>query len=77
MKKFFAVLLFLFSFSQAFSSHIVGGEVAYIYLGPGSQANTSRYTLLLRLFTVCDQSCGGSTGVSCPPPSAVLGIFVN
>ncbi|MFN8306683.1 MAG: PKD domain-containing protein [Ferruginibacter sp.] len=77
MKKLFAVLLFLFSFSQAFSSHIVGGEVAYIYLGPGSQANTSRYTLLLRLFTVCDQQCGQNTGVSCPPPSAVLGIFVN
>ena len=77
MKKFFAVLLFLFSFSQAFSSHIVGGEVAYIYIGPGSQPNTSRYTVMLRLFTECGQICGGSTGVACPPENPLIGVFNN
>ena len=77
MKKFIILVLFTLIFSELFASHIVGGEVAYIYMGPGSQANTSRYTVILRLFTECGQACGGSSGVACPPTSPLIGIFVN
>lgn len=77
MKKFFILVFFSLLFSDLFASHIVGGEVAYIYLGPGTQPNTSRYTVILRLFTECGQVCGGNTGVACPPSSPLIGIFVN
>ncbi|MBL7702666.1 MAG: gliding motility-associated C-terminal domain-containing protein [Ferruginibacter sp.] len=77
MKRFLAILFFL-SFSLNLSaSHIVGGEVAYTYLGPGSAPNTSRYSVLLRLFTECNQVCGGNTNVACPPVSPIIGIFIN
>lgn len=77
MKKFFILSLLMLLFADVFASHIVGGEVAYTYLGPGSQPNTSRYSVLLRLFTECGQVCGGNSGVACPPASPLIGIFVN
>jgi len=76
MKKFLFIALFSLAASNIFASHIVGGEVAYIYLGPGSQPGTSRYTVMLRLFTECGQICG-INGVACPPTSPLIGIFVN
>lgn len=75
MKKYLSVLVFLFVFSDSFASHIVGGEVFYTYLGPGSSANTSRYRITLRLFTDCFQVCGGI--IACPPTSPIIGIFNN
>ena len=77
MKKFLFALFFLFFTSNLFASHIVGGEVAYTYLGPGSLPNTSRYSVLLRLFTECGQVCGGGTGVACPPTMPLIGVFNN
>lgn len=77
MKKYLYLIIFLFGFSDAFASHIVGGEVFYSYLGPGTAANTSRYRITLRLFTECGQACGGNTGVACPPTSPIIGIFNN
>jgi gliding motility-associated-like protein len=77
MKKLLLIILFSVFTLNIFASHIVGGEVAYTYLGPGSQPNTSRYSLLLRLFTECGQICGGTTGVACPPTAPIIGIFNN
>ena len=77
MKRLLLLLLFTFTVSSLFASHIVGGELTYTYIGAGSQANTSLYRISLRLFTECGQICGGSTGVACPPSDAVIGIFVN
>lgn len=77
MKRAFLIILLSLPVLSLFASHIVGGEVAYTYLGAGSQPNTSRYTVLLRLFTECGQACGGSSGVACPPASPLIGIFTN
>jgi gliding motility-associated-like protein len=77
MKKYLYVIIFLFVFSDVFASHIVGGEVFYTYLGPGTSAGTSRYRITLRLFTDCDQPCGQNTTVACPPTSPIIGIFDN
>lgn len=73
MRKLLTVLLLFVLCQPAFASHIVGGEMIYTYLGPGSTPNTSRYTITLRLFR--DQLC--------PPPCApmptevYIGIFNN
>ncbi len=77
MKKILFSLFLLFSFGEILASHIVGGEVFYTYLGPGTNRNTSRYRISLRLFTDCHQDCGGNTGVACPPDQPFIGIFNN
>jgi gliding motility-associated-like protein len=77
MNKLLVTLFFLMFTLNLLASHIVGGEVAYTYLGAGSAPNTSRYSVLLRLFTECNQVCGGSTTVACPPTAPIIGIFIN
>lgn len=77
MKKYLTLIVFFIAFSDVFASHIVGGEVFYTYLGPGSSFGTSRYTVTMRLFTECGQACGGGTSVACPPSSVIIGIFTN
>ena len=77
MKRFLVTLFFLSFSCNLLASHIVGGEVAYTYLGPGSLPNTSKYSVLLRLFTECNQACGGSSNVACPPTAPIIGIFIN
>lgn len=76
MKKYWLALVVLFCSIQGFASHIVGGEVTYTYAGPGAQAGTSKYTVMLRLFTECAQACNVNN-VACPPTSPLIGIFVN
>lgn len=77
MKKYLYVFAFLFVWSDSFASHIVGGEVFYTYIGPGSTNGTSRYSITMRLFTDCFQQCGPPTNVACPPESVIIGIFIN
>lgn len=77
MKKYLYLIILFFCFSDAFASHIVGGEVYYTYLGPGTGANTSRYSVNMRLFTECGQPCGPPSNVACPPASVIIGIFNN
>ncbi len=77
MKKYLYLIILLIGFSDVFASHIVGGEVFYTYLRPGSANNTSRYRVTMRLFTECGQICGGNTTVACPPESVIVGIFNN
>ena len=77
MKKYLALIAALLIFFNAFASHIVGGEIYYTYLGPGTAPNTSSYMVTMRLFTECGQACGGNTNVACPPASVTVGIFNN
>ncbi|MBL0357241.1 MAG: gliding motility-associated C-terminal domain-containing protein [Chitinophagaceae bacterium] len=78
MNRILPVFLFLlFSFTDSIASHIVGGEVIYTYIGPGTSANTSKYRVTLRLFTECNQACGNGSSVACPPTSPIVGIFDN
>jgi len=58
------------------ASHIVGGEVFYKYLGPGTSPNTSRYMISLRLFRDCLVPCGVGN-VACLPTTAIVSVFVN
>jgi len=77
MRKYLYLTILFIGFSDAFASHIVGGEVFYTYLGPGTAANTSRYRVTMRLFTECGQPCGGASSTACPPTSVIVGIFTN
>lgn len=53
-----AALLILFSFllCNAFARHIIGGEMRYKYLGPGTAPNTNKYKISLVLFKGDDNS---------------------
>ena len=55
MKKIFLSLLISISCITALAHHIVGGEMLYEYLGPGSAPNTKQYRITLKLFR--DQNC--------------------
>ena len=73
MKKGLLILIvFTAIFSPVFAKHITGGEMIYDYIGPGSTANSKRYTVTLRLFR--DDNC-----VSCAnmPGSVTIGVFNN
>ena len=76
MKKYLLTILIITSILHAYASHIVGGEVFYKYLGPGTASNSSSYLVSVRLFTECGQLCG-TNGVACPPGSVVVSIFAN
>ncbi len=54
------------------ASHIVGGEMTYKYNGPGSVANSSSYTITLKLFR--DQDC---TQCAPMPDNVWIGIYSN
>lgn len=77
MRRIFITILFSFFFLKNYASHIVGGEVYYTYLGPGTTAGKSNYRVYLRLFRDCNVDCGGTSNVACLPQIAMLGIFEN
>src|SRR5882762_6071963 len=54
MKKLVATIIALSFFIPLFASHIRGGEVYYVYQGPGAAAGTSRYLVTLKLYIRCD-----------------------
>src|SRR4051794_38766372 len=71
MRKIFFAFLFTIYSCTLLASHITGGEMIYEYLGPGSQANSKKYRITLRLFR--DQNTTGA-----PMPTTVfIGIFNN
>ncbi len=72
MKKLFGIVIALLSFVNVFANHISGGELFYEYVGPGAQANTSRYQITMRLFRDCN-----STGQTLQTESVVIGIYSN
>ncbi len=53
------------------AAHIVGGEMLYEYVGPGTTANTSNYIITLKLFR--DQLTTGAA----MPQDVFIGIFNN
>jgi len=57
MKKLILIVcLNLLWMQTILARHIKGGEISYEYVGPGSQANTDRYIITLRLFLECNAS---------------------
>ena len=78
MKKLFILFLILSCAITARAGHIAGGEMYYSYLGPGSTANTLKYSITLRLFRECNPPSGpGGTQVAQMPLSVTIGIFEN
>lgn len=72
MKKVLQIAIFLFFSIQSFATHISGGELLYQYLGAGSQSNTSRYKITMRLFRECN-----SNGASLNGEVVNIGIYYN
>ncbi|MEO7394508.1 MAG: PKD domain-containing protein [Chitinophagaceae bacterium] len=71
MKKLLLVGLFFYIFLPCKAAHIVGGEMIYEYIGPGSTPNTSQYRITLKLFR--DELTTGAA----MPASVFIGIFDN
>lgn len=74
MKRFLlGFLSFLLASSSAFSAHIIGGEMRYTYVGPGTVPNSTIYRITMILFK------GDATGPNVAPlaPSYVVGIYNN
>ncbi|MFM9908188.1 MAG: PKD domain-containing protein [Chitinophagaceae bacterium] len=72
MKK--LVLIFLLLTSTCLyvvARHIKGGEISYLYIGPGAVTGTEKYEITLRLFLECNAS-GQQLD-----PEANIGIFRN
>ena len=60
MKKY--CILFILSFlsvKEIYATHISGGEMSYIYLGPGTSPGTLKYSVTLRMYKDCHS--GGAT----------------
>lgn len=72
MKKLAILLLTCLVKFSGFAAHITGGEMVYIYLGPGDNPNTKKYRITLNLFR--DQFC---TGCAAMPGNVFIGIFDN
>ena len=49
MKKFLFFSFLTFMFSNAFATHIIGGEMRYEYIGPGAAQNSKQYRIRLLL----------------------------
>lgn len=74
-KRLFFFFVVLICFKQSFAGHIAGGEMYYVYNGAGTAANTSRYTITLRLFRECNPVAGQPTAQL--PTTVEIGIFDN
>jgi gliding motility-associated-like protein len=60
MKRIFFILSMVFPLAlPLYAMHIRGGELSYRYLRPGSTANTSLYSLTLKLYIDCTQNSAG------------------
>lgn len=70
MKQFFAILVLISFSSDAFCSHISGGELVYKYLGPGSTSNSKMYSITMKLFRECS-----STGQILNSEIVTIGIY--
>jgi gliding motility-associated-like protein len=58
MKKFLFVILFSFLASVSYANHTKGGWMYYEYLGDGAAANTLKYRITLKLYTICTLNSG-------------------
>ena len=73
MKRFLLIILLIVLALPLTAAHIIGGELRYEYIGPGTVPNTKRFKIILLLFK------GDASGGSVAPlaPSYVVGIFNN
>ncbi len=71
MSKLLLVGLFICMIMPCKAAHIVGGEMIYEYLGPGSAPNSGKYRITLKLFR--DELTTGAA----MPTSVFIGIFNN
>ena len=55
--------------TDVFADHISGGEMSYIYLGPGTNAGTLKYQITLRLYRDC------ASGGAPLDPAVVFTVF--
>ncbi len=60
------ILLFFGSIASALAAHIRGGEMYYKYLGDGSQPNSSRYLITLKLYIDCNANSPGQLDTEVP-----------
>ncbi len=59
MKKLLFLIISFFILFNAKATHISGGEMSYVYLGPGSIPGTLKYRVTLRMYKDCNT--GGAT----------------
>lgn len=72
MKRFLLAIICFFTFSDSLNAaHIIGGEMRYVYLGPGILPNTNSYRITLILFR--DNGGGGAAFAA----SYLVGIYNN
>lgn len=73
MKKTILFFLFCFSVLNVSAKHIIGGEMFYTYLGPGTAPNTAQYRITLRLF----RDDHAPVDAAQMPTEVYIGIFNN
>lgn len=73
MKKLFCILAIFFCMQPTFAKHIIGGEMIYQYLGKGTQPNTLRYRVILKLFR--DQN--SPPDAAAMPADVYIGFYNN
>ncbi len=71
MKRFLFSVFLIFLFSNTFAKHISGGEMSYIYLGPGTLPGTLKYQVILKLY----RDCNAPDGSAQLDPTAVFTVF--
>jgi gliding motility-associated-like protein len=76
MKKILLILFSISFFIPAFAKHVIGGEIVYDYIGPGTTADSKSYRVTLRLFRDA-LNCNASTNCSELPTSVVMGVYNN
>ncbi len=63
MKKLFILIIFFVCVGKgAYATHIAGGELFYVYVGPGFVANTDSFKITMRLFRECSSAGATLTG---------------
>ena len=71
MKRLLILSFFVSMFSTSFASHIIGGEMRYEYIGPGSTPNSKQYRIRLLLLK------GDVPNVADLINQYVVGVFNN
>ncbi|MGG9960684.1 PKD domain-containing protein [Ferruginibacter sp. SUN106] len=70
MKKSLLIIILSFSVFTVFATHIIGGEMRYEYIGPGSSPNSKQYRIRLLLLK---GDAGGADLIN----QYVVGVFNN
>lgn len=77
MRIYILVILMVFAFAgDSYAAHVIGGEMFYEYVGPGSNANTLRWRVTLRLFRDA-QNCTPANNCADLPASVPIAFYNN